>query len=109
MSSQWQPNLRGLVHQKVVDAITYLNNAFTAHKAQQVALNATFVATNTAASQQAAQKLFPLQGANVVGNGAVANVQAPAQGTGKGPSSLTIVGWKQVIEDGVTYYIPVFK
>ena len=44
-----------------------------------------------------------------IGNAAAANLQAPAIGTGSGPSSLAVVAWAQVKIGGSTYWMPLFQ
>lgn len=55
------------------------------------------------------QLINSLTGPTAMGNGAVANVQANAKGTGTGPTSLTVVQWREEIINGVTYYRPLFQ
>ncbi len=84
----------GLAHKRVADAISYIGNAFFSQKAQV----------------NAATQNFNPQAGTHVGNGAAGNVQAPAIGTGTGPSNPhNIVGFKKVVSEGVTYYTPLFK
>ena len=47
---------------------------------------------------------------NVLGNGANANIQAPAIGTGKGPANTGLVkGWLQLTVNGETFWTPIFQ
>jgi hypothetical protein len=44
-----------------------------------------------------------------IGNGAGANLTAPAHGTGSGPASLVAVQWRQVSINAATYWIPLYQ
>ena len=47
---------------------------------------------------------------NVLGNGANANIQAPAIVTGKGPANPNLVkGWLALSVNGATWYTPLFQ
>ena len=56
------------------------------------------------------QYLNSLLGSTGIGNGANANLQAPAIGTGAGPANPSlVVAWRQITIGGVTYWMPLCK
>lgn len=52
--------------------------------------------------------VFVLTNTTSIGNGTGTNLQAPAVGTGGGPSSLTVVKWLKVYDGTTPRYIPMF-
>jgi hypothetical protein len=74
-TGKWQPQIRGLVHEKVRIGVEWMLETLLKFRADSQKVNANML----------------YSAAGGIGSGAPGNLQAPAQGKGGGPASQTAV------------------
>lgn len=79
-TGKWQPQLHGLIHEKARVAIEWMTQTLLKLRSDTQAVNENVVYSTNAG----------------IGTGAATAMQAPAQGKGGGPASLTAATWLEI-------------